>query len=97
MKAQVFTRGQRAKTNRAGFRGPDTYVAVVERPDELPELPEGTPLQRDRLRKKGYTIHICGEGYNMHWGPESMLGKAVKYANELAGRINSNYSGSVTG
>jgi hypothetical protein len=96
MKAQVFTRSQHAKGGGGGFRGPDIYVAVVERPDELPELPEGTMLQRDRLKKKGYIVRYCGEGYSMHWGPKSMLGKAVRYAHELAGRINGNYSGAVT-
>jgi hypothetical protein len=78
---QMFVRSQHsAGSSSGGFGGPDTYVAVVSGPEPLPAY---TPLQRDRLQRKGYTVEWIGEGYREHTGPRSSLGKAIARAESI--------------
>lgn len=78
---QIFIRSQHSHGSSANmFGGPDTYVAVVTGPAPLKP---STPLQRDRLARKGYTIQYCGEGYSRNSGPRSMLGQAIAKAERI--------------
>ena len=78
---QVFVRSQHSVGSSANrFGGPDTYVVVVTGPEPLNIH---TPLHRDRLARKGYTITYCGEGYSRHSGPRSALGRALAHAAEI--------------
>jgi hypothetical protein len=86
MKHQIFIRSQHSRGSGSNaFGGPDTYVAVVSRPDDKTEWPQSRPLNRDHLRKHGYQITYCGEGYSRNDGPRSMLGQALLEAHRIAG------------
>lgn len=82
MKAEVVVRSQHAKRGRSGFGGPDCYVAVVERPEGAPAV-EGRPLSQANIRRFGWKVRRIGEGYSKYSGPRSMLGKAIREAEEI--------------
>lgn len=62
------------------FGGPDTYVAVTIAPDNaiVPYT-----LNSRVLAKRGITLKYFGEGYREHQGPKSMLGMAIRDAEEF--------------
>jgi hypothetical protein len=63
MKAEIMIRSQHPIGGTNSFGGPDRYVAVVLRADDLPPW-GGRPLRRDSLAKRGYTYRWIGEGYS---------------------------------
>jgi len=89
MKAQIFLRSQKSRGSGSHtFGGPDRYVAVVARSDNMDPLPVHVPLQRDRLQKRGYAVHYCGEGYSHRvQTSRSSLNQAIERANQLAQEI----------
>lgn len=72
------------------FGGPDTYVAVTVAPEgvETPEV-----LRLSLLEARGIEFIYCGEGYSMHRGPRSMLGKALAKANRIIEEKTASFSG----
>jgi len=89
MKAQVFERQKKSRGSSSHqCVGPDVYVAVVTRPDNLDPLPEGTQLNEDRLNRRGYRVIYVGEGYRRSSGPRSALGRARAKAQEIAAGLD---------
>ncbi|MHC4356629.1 MAG: hypothetical protein ACYS0H_28355 [Planctomycetota bacterium] len=89
MKHQIFERTQHSRGSSAHqFGGPDRYVAVVSRPDDMEPWPERRPLNRKHLERLGYTFTYCGEGYAKNQGPRSMLGQARDLARLIGGEGN---------
>lgn len=77
MQYQIHTRSQHAKTNNAGFHGPDTYVAVTCAPEGVTVPYQLAPKL---LSKRGIKIRYFGEGYTKYRGPKSSLGRAIAAA-----------------
>jgi len=78
MQYEIHTRSQHSKGSSSNtFGGPDTYVAVTIAPDGVvvPKV-----LNRKLLASRGIKIKYFGEGYAKHSGPRSMLGRAIKAA-----------------
>ena len=89
MKAQIIMRSQKSRGSGSNpFGGPDRYVAVLARTDDMEPLPAHTPLQILRFRAKGYRFYHCGEGYSNRVSTNrSMLNQAIAWANQLAQEI----------
>lgn len=83
--AVVVERSQKRRGGSRRFGGPDRYVAVCYVPDDV-ELPQ--TLNHNVLSKRGIGIEYCGEGYSLHAGPKSSLGKARAKAQQLAEEFN---------
>ena len=68
---------------------PDVYVAVVVAPvdQQFPQI-----LRKDVLKKRNMFLAYFGEGYSMHTGPNSMLGKSFATAEEFI-KVISKYKG----
>lgn len=81
----VVERSQPSKQGRSGFRGPDTYVAVVRIPSEMDVVP---PLTAD-AEKRGVFVVWRAVGYRALTGPRSALGRARATAANMAARFNS--------
>ena len=69
------------------FGGPDRYVAITIRPENV-ALPGC--LRRDSLAKRGIKFIHCGEGYSKNRGSGSMLGQAIARAKAIAKKVNEN-------
>lgn len=86
MKAYVEVRSQKSVGSGSGrFGGPDTKVIVQVVPDGEERL---KVLRQDHADQRGIELRWIGEGYYKNQGPRSALGKALRYAEELASEIN---------
>jgi hypothetical protein len=84
----IVLRTQKSRGSRPGkYGGPDTYVSAVIR-DVESEPVRGHPLSQANIRKYGWEIIHCGEGYSKNSGPRSALGKAIALANVVHASFN---------
>ena len=83
----IVTRSQHSVGSSSNtFGGPDRYVAAVVRPAD--SEPVGThPLSTHNIRRYGWEVISCGEGYSRHTGPRSMYGMAVARAEQIKAEI----------
>lgn len=85
----IITRLQHSRGSSAHrFGGPDCYVVAVVR-DLHGEPADKHPLSAHNIRKYGWTVIPCGEGYSEHDGPRSMLFRALEKAEKIAEQIES--------
>lgn len=92
----VIVRSQKSKGGNAyTFGGPDRYVvAIVRRADGEP--PALHPISEANIRKYGWEVRRCGEGYSKHSGPRSALGKAIAWAEQIKREIEGDKTLEVT-
>jgi len=90
MLTEMHIKSQKSRgSSNTSFGGPDTYVAITKTPigQTCPKV-----LNHRVMKLRGIEFIYCGEGYSEHRGPRSMLGQAIKEAEEIETKENTEHS-----